>query len=212
MFVTDCTEAKLADIVFIVDESGSISPEDFSLIRSFLHKLVKGLDVGLNQVRVGIVLYSDKATAHVYLNSFDNKDEILEFIKILPHRGGGTLTGAALKFAKENVFVQDKGSRLGLGIQQVAVVITDGESQDEVSPAATALRRAGVTVYAVGVKNANIEELKAIASHPPKSHMFNVDSFAKLGSLERTLRKSLCYNILHSAASDTHRKYSIKTG
>ncbi|XP_062321211.1 collagen alpha-6(VI) chain isoform X1 [Osmerus eperlanus] len=208
----DCAAAKFADIVFIVDESGSISPEDFNLIRSFLHKIVKGLDVGLNQVRVGIVLYSDKATAHVYLNSFDNKDEILEFIKILPQRGGGTLTGAALKFAKENVFVKDKGSRFGLGIQQVAVVITDGESQDKVSPAATALRRAGVTVYAVGVKNANIEELLAIASHPPKSHMFNVDSFAKLGSLERTLRKSLCYNILRSAVSVSARKYSIKTG
>lgn len=212
MFVTDCAAAKFADIVFIVDESGSIKTEDFSLIRSFLYKIVKGLDVGLKQVRVGIVLYSDKATAHVYLNSFDNKDEILEFIKILPQRGGGTLTGAALKFAKENVFVKDKGSRLDLGIQQVAVVITDGESQDKVSPAATALRRAGVTVYAVGVKNANIKELKAIASHPPKSHMFNVDSFAKLGSLEKTLRKRLCYNILRSAVSVSARKYSIKTG
>lgn len=198
--------------MFIVDESGSIGTANFQLVRGFLHKIVEGLDVSLKRVRVGIVLYSDTATVQVYLNSFNDKSEILQFIKILPYRGGGTNTGAALKFAKENVFLKERGSRMGQGVQQVAVVITDGESQDVVATEAADLRRHGVTVYAVGIQNANMNELVQMASYPPKKHVFNVDSFVKLKTLEQSLQKMMCTNILHQAVTDNVRKVIIKEG
>uniref|UniRef100_A0A668W595 Collagen type VI alpha 6 chain n=1 Tax=Oreochromis aureus TaxID=47969 RepID=A0A668W595_OREAU len=208
----DCKAAKLADLVFIVDESGSIGSENFDLVRSFLQSVVSGLDVGDKRVRVGIVTYSDRATALVYLNSFNQKDSLLNFIKILPYRGGGTNTGAALDFTRENIFTEDAGSRKDKGVQQVAVVITDGESQDNVTEAAAALRRAGVTVYAVGVQNANEAELNQIASHPPNKHVFIVDTFDKLKGLKKNLQKTLCYNIIHQAVSVSTRRAGIKEG
>ncbi|XP_056142177.1 collagen alpha-6(VI) chain [Lampris incognitus] len=208
----DCKTAKLADIVFIVDESESIRTPNFQLVRSFIHKIVEGLDVDPKRVRVGIVMYSDTPTAQVYLDSFNDKNEILQFIKILPYHGGGTNTGSALKFAREKVFVKERGGRQSQGVQQVAVVITDGQSQDDVSEEAANLRRSGVTVYAVGIKNANKMELLQMASHPPNKHMFVVDSFVKLKTLKQSLQKSLCLNIVRQAVTVNTRRESIKEG
>ncbi|XP_019719267.1 collagen alpha-6(VI) chain isoform X3 [Hippocampus comes] len=208
----ECKGAKLADIVFIIDESGSIGTPNFQLVRTFLHSVVSGLDVAPTKVRVGIVMYSDKAKAQVYLNTFDDKSELLSFIKIMPYHGGGTNTGVALNFTREHVFTKERGSRKDKGIQQVAVVITDGKSQDDVSNAAVALRRAGVKIYTVGVKNANHAQLVKMASHPPSKHIFTVDSFSKLQALEQKLQNIVCHNILRQAVSVNMRRSSIKEG
>lgn len=198
--------------MFIVDESGSIGSPNFQLVRTFLHSLVSGLEVGTSRVRVGIVTYNERATAQVYLNSFNDKSELLKFIKMLPYQGGRTYTGAALEFALREVFIPQRGGRRAKGIQQVAVVITDGESQDNVSTAAANLRREGITVYALGVKDANDAQLVAMASYPPHKHKFTVDSFAKLKSVEQSLQKLLCNNILRQAVSINTRRTGIKDG
>ncbi|KAM3873545.1 LOW QUALITY PROTEIN: collagen alpha-6(VI) chain-like [Diretmus argenteus] len=208
----DCKEANKADIVFIVDESGSIGTENFHLVRDFLHKIVDGLDVSPKKVQVGIVMFSDTPKAEVYLNTFNDKSEILQFIKILPYHGGGTNTGAALKFAREKVFVKEKGCRKSKGVQQVAVVITDGQSEDNVTKEAADLRRAGITVYAIGVKDANKAELNQMASYPTNKHMFSVDSFSKLKMLELGLQKTLCHNIFRQAITLKTRRLNLKKG
>lgn len=204
----------MADIVFIVDESGSIGTSNFQLVRTFLHSIVSGLEVSPKRVRVGIVMYNDRPTPthQVYLNTFNDKNELLKFIKILPYHGGGTNTGAALNFTHERVFIKERGSRKERGVQQVAVVITDGKSQDNVSIAAANLRRAGVTVYAVGVKDANEDQLKEMVSYPTNKYMFPVDSFLKLKQLEQSLQKALCHNIIRQAITVNTRRTGIKEG
>lgn len=189
----------MADIVFIVDESGSIGNENFRLMRNFLHLVVSSLDVSPKRVRVGIVTYNDVSTPQVFLNSFNNKDELLEYINILPYNGGGTNTGKALNFTRENVFIKEKGCRKENGVQQVAVVITDGKSMDEVSEAAITLRRTGVTIYALGIKDAIESELLEMASHPPDQHVFTRKSFTELTHLKQILQRILCKNIIAKA-------------
>lgn len=211
-FFPDCRAANIADIVFIIDESGSIGSSNFQLVRTFLHSLISGLQVSSNRVRVGIVVYHGEPTAEVFLNTFTDKSELLDFIKILPYTGGGTKTGAALDFTQQKVFVREKGSRKQLGVQQVAVVITDGKSQDDVSNPAANLRRAGVTVYAVGVKDADKAQLNQIASYPTNKHTFIVDSFSKLKTLESSLQRILCQNVIHQAFSVNNRRTNIREG
>ncbi|XP_065813644.1 collagen alpha-6(VI) chain isoform X1 [Labrus bergylta] len=208
----DCKAAKLADIVFIIDESGSIGTPNFQLVRAFLHSIVSGLDVGPKRVRVGIMSFADRPSALVHLNTFNDKNDLLKFIKILPYHGGGTNTRDALEYARKSVFIKEKGSRKDKGVQQVAVVITDGESQYNVSKAAYELRREGITVYAVGVKGANEDELKQMASYPTHKHTFVVDDFTKLKTLEQTLQKSMCVNIIKQAVSVNTRQKGIKEG
>lgn len=198
--------------MFIIDESGSIGSSNFGRVRDFLHSFLSSLDVSQKRVRVGIVMYNDRPKAQVYLNTFDQKNDLLKFIKILPYHGGGTNTGAALNFTRERVFSKERGSRKDKGVQQVAVVITDGKSQDNVSIAAANLRRAGVTVYAVGVKDADEVQLKEMASHPTKKHTFVVDSFSTLKVLDQSLRKILCSNIIRQAVTENTRRTGIKQG
>ncbi|XP_063341583.1 collagen alpha-6(VI) chain-like isoform X2 [Pelmatolapia mariae] len=194
----DCKTANKADIVFIVDESGSIGEENFRLTRNFLHSVISGLEIGSSKIRVGIVTYNDVPTAHISLNSFRDKADILHFISFLPYRQGGTNTGAALHFALKNIFTEEKGSRKD--VPKVAVVITDGESQDNVKEPAIALRRAGVTVFAVGIKDANKTELLEMASYP--KFVFTVDSFIKLKPLKETLQTTLCNTIIQIGVQD----------
>ncbi|XP_039661145.1 collagen alpha-6(VI) chain-like [Perca fluviatilis] len=206
----DCKGANIADIVFIVDESGSIGEENFKLVRTFLHSIVSSLDVRPNKVRVGIVTYNEESSPQVYLDTFNNRKEILQFINILPYRGGGTNTGAALTFTLNNTFIEEKGSRKSKGVQQVAVVITDGKSQDSVHEAAIRLRRADVTVYSVGIKDANMKELRDMASHPIDRHVFNVNSFTELKSLKHSLQKVICENIIDQAVKVSARESEAK--
>uniref|UniRef100_A0A8C6NS03 VWFA domain-containing protein n=1 Tax=Nothobranchius furzeri TaxID=105023 RepID=A0A8C6NS03_NOTFU len=185
----DCKGANMADIVFIVDDSRSITPNNFHLMRHFLYSMISSLDVNPKRVRVGIVTYSDYPTAQAYLNTFQDKAEVLQFITTLPRRGGGTNTGAALKFTLESVFIEEKGSRKG--VQKVAIVITDNGSHNNVSAEAIGLRRASVKVFAVGIQVANTDDLHDMASHPTSRHVFTVDSFAQLKPLTETLQESL---------------------
>lgn len=55
-------------------------------------------------------------------------------------------------------------------VPQIAVVITNGQSDDNVQPYAKKLKNQGFTLYAIGVKNADQKELKLIASEPHDQH------------------------------------------
>lgn len=196
--------------MFIVDESGSIGEENFRLMRDFLRSVISSLETGSSNIRVGIVTYNDVPTAHISLNSFRDKADILQFISFLPYRQGDTYTGAALHFALKNIFTEKKGSRED--VPKVAVVITDGESQDNVKEPAIALRRAGVTVFAVGIKDANKAELLEMASYPKSKFVFTVDSFIKLKTLKETLQATLCNTIIQIGVQDKESDAETKEG
>ncbi|XP_060778327.1 collagen alpha-6(VI) chain-like isoform X2 [Neoarius graeffei] len=207
----DCKAAPVADIVFIVDVSDSITVSNFKLVRDFLHRMINGLEIMPDSVRVGMVLYGDTPTVDFYLNTFDDKEDILQYIKLLPFKGGESKTSKALKLAREKVFIKEMGSRHALGVQQIAVVITEGGSLDNVTVQATELRRSGVQVYALGVTKDNVKQLKEIASYPSKRFVFSVESFAKLNTMEKILRKTLCNNVVRSTV-DKSIRYTLKQG
>lgn len=195
---SDCKSGNIADIVFIVDKSGNMGPENFQLVRNFLLNTISGLDVGLHKVRIAIVHYSDVPRADVYLNTFSDKSEILQYVQRLSYGRGKAYTGAALRFAKNHVFTKERGSRGDEHVQQIAVVITDGWSADNITTPAAELRRSGVTVFALGIKNVNVQELKVISSYPPRKFVFNIESFVKLNALSSVLTQSLCGDITSS--------------
>uniref|UniRef100_H3A0C7 VWFA domain-containing protein n=1 Tax=Latimeria chalumnae TaxID=7897 RepID=H3A0C7_LATCH len=200
---TACTRATVADIVFIVDESSSIGLSDFQKIRESLHRIVSALDTGVNNVRIGVVLYSDEPTVEFYLNTFKSEADKLQYIKTLPYRGGRTNTGAAINFARENLFTERAGSRRKQGVQQIAVVITDGESLDNVSLPASELRRSGVSIYAVGTKGASLKQLKEIASNPERKYLKNI---------EFKLNSQLCQEILRKTFITPKLSWILKEG
>ncbi|XP_053570261.1 collagen alpha-6(VI) chain-like [Bombina bombina] len=207
-----CSSATVADIVFLIDESSSIGSTNFQLTRVFLHKVINALDIGLNNVRVGLVLFSDEPRLEFKLNTFDQKYEILDSITKLPYRGGNPNTGAAIEFLRKKLFTKQNGGRAHQGVQQIAVVMTNGQSKDNFTKKAAKLRRSGVEVFAVGFQNANMTELKRIASHPPRKHVTNIESFLQLPNIEKKLKKRLCNEIVSQSFVVPAFARTLKTG
>ncbi|XP_015669852.1 collagen alpha-6(VI) chain-like [Protobothrops mucrosquamatus] len=208
-----CSTASVADIVFLVDESTRIGQKNFQLIRTFLLKIINALEIASDDVRVALVLYSDKPRLEFSLNTFEDKSEVMNYLKRLPYRGGQTYTGAAIDFLKKKVFTKRAGSRKSQGVQQLAVVITDGQSLDDFIVPASKLRRAGVTVYAVGIQNISASsQLYKIASYPPRKHVTTMEYFLQLSNLEYIIKKQLCSEIVSQAFSIPVQVRSLKEG
>ncbi|KAM6909847.1 collagen alpha-1(XIV) chain-like [Xenentodon cancila] len=188
-----CHTEAIADIVILVDGSWSIGRVNFRLVRMFLENLVNAFDVGIDKTRIGLAQYSGDPRTEWNLNTFSTKDAVIDAVRNLPYKGGNTLTGLALMFILENSFKPESGSRTG--VPKIGILITDGKSQDDVIPAAEKLRKAGVELFAIGVKNADENELRSIASQPDDTHVFNVADFSIMSSILEGLSRIVCEQV-----------------
>ncbi|XP_053719022.1 collagen alpha-1(XIV) chain-like [Synchiropus splendidus] len=188
-----CQTTAIADIVILVDGSWSIGRINFRLVRTFLENLVKAFNVELDQTRIGLAQYSGDPRIEWHLNTHGTKDTVIDAVKNLPYKGGNTLTGLALTFIQENSFKSESGSRSG--IPKIGILITDGKSQDDVIPPAQSLKDSGVELFAIGVKNADENELRAIASPPEETHVYNVADFNVMSDIVDGLTRTVCERV-----------------
>ena len=155
------------DLVFVLDESGSIGSSGFELLRQFTIEISRSLDIDLQRSLVGVILFGNDATVEFGVTQNTNEASLLSAINNLQYGGGSTNTAAALDLLRT---AGQPGGELNLrsGFTHIAIVVTDGASNDETATltAASALRQSNVydQVYAVGVSGADDTELNAIAS------------------------------------------------
>uniref|UniRef100_A0A3Q2CA21 Collagen type XIV alpha 1 chain n=1 Tax=Cyprinodon variegatus TaxID=28743 RepID=A0A3Q2CA21_CYPVA len=185
-----CKTPAIADIVILVDGSWSIGRINFRLVRAFLEQLVNAFSVEFDKTRIGLAQYSGDPRIEWHLNAHTTKEAVIEAVKNLPYKGGNTLTGLALTFILENSFKAESGSRPG--VPKIGILITDGKSQDDVIPPAQSLKDAGIELFAIGVKNADENELKAIASPPEETHVYNVADFSVMSDIVEGLTTTVC--------------------
>nr|XP_056713047.1 collagen alpha-6(VI) chain-like [Euleptes europaea] len=187
-----CRKASVADLVFLVDGSWSITQQNFKIIQEFLYTLVNSFDIGEDKVQIGLIQYSDQPRNEFFLNTYQRKEDILHKIQNLHYKGGGTKTGESLQFMLDTQFNEMAGSRRNEGVPQIAVVITDGQAQDNIREPAEAVKNAGITLYAVGIKDAVLSELQEIASDPDELHVYSVVDFAALQGISQKIIQVLC--------------------
>lgn len=181
-----CQEME-ADIMFLVDSSRSIGYENFQKMKTFMKKLVNQSDVGLDQVRIGVVQFSSTSREEFLLNQYTTKNDIIMAIEKMSLIEENTLTGAALEFVSD-YFKPAKGARPH--VKKILILITDGEAQDEVKTPAEALRNNSITIYAVGVFNANKQQLLEISGKPEM--VFYVENFDVLKDIEGRITLGIC--------------------
>lgn len=204
-YCSECTRATVADIVFLVDGSSSIGTKNFQEVRLFLRSLASGLDIGPDNIRIGLAQYSNDPHQEFLLKDHMEKTALLAALDSFPYRTGGTETGKAIDFLRTQYFTKEAGSRANQRVPQIAVVITDGDSADDVTVPAQSLRKHGVTVFAIGVGNANQNELESIANRPPQRFKFTIDSFQALQRLTKGLLQTVCVSVedLHEGKTRT---------
>ncbi|XP_068188958.1 collagen alpha-1(XIV) chain-like isoform X2 [Antennarius striatus] len=185
-----CKTTSIADVVILVDGSWSIGRVNFRLVRAFLESIVGAFFVEFDKIRIGLAQYSGDPRIEWHLNTHATKEAVMEAARNLPYKGGNTLTGLALNFIQENSFKPESGSRPN--VPKIGVFITDGKSQDDVVLPAQSLRDAGIELFAIGVKNADENELQAIGSPPKETHVYNVADFNVMSDIVDDLTRNMC--------------------
>nr|XP_055072083.1 collagen alpha-3(VI) chain isoform X2 [Misgurnus anguillicaudatus] len=173
------------DVVFLIDGTSKMRSE-FPAIRDMVQRVVEKLDVGLNNVRVSVVQYSDDPKLEFLLNQHSSKEEVRQALRTMRHKGGNQLnTGQALEFVSRNIFQRSAGSRLEEGVPQFLILVTGGKSSDDVSSPARQLKLGRVAPLAIGAHTADAEELKQISFHPDLA--FTIRNFNEISRVEQQL-------------------------
>ncbi|XP_032423103.1 collagen alpha-3(VI) chain isoform X7 [Xiphophorus hellerii] len=173
------------DIVFLLDGSDG-TRNGFPAMRDFVEKVVEKLNVGENKDRVSVVQFSREAEVHFYLNTYNTKEDTVDAIRGLRHRGGRPLnTGAALQYVRDNVFTTSSGSRHRQGVKQMLILLTGGRSFDNVDAPASALKQQGVFVIGIGTRTSDSRELQKLSYEP--TYALSVSEFTDLPSVQAQL-------------------------
>ncbi|XP_038644308.1 collagen alpha-3(VI) chain-like isoform X6 [Scyliorhinus canicula] len=177
--------ARKRDIVFLIDGSPGMG-RSFPQVREFLLKVIQELDIGPDKDQVAVVQYGSKSRLEFGLDTYSNKDEILELVKSLRQKTGGPLnTGAALDFVAKKVFSESAGSRKQAGASQILVLITAGKSRDDVERIANEVKQARIVPIAIGAKGADTSELQKIVHDP--TFVLTMRDFRDLSTIQLEL-------------------------
>ncbi|CAJ1073879.1 collagen alpha-1(XII) chain isoform X2 [Xyrichtys novacula] len=188
-----CSVSAIADLVFLVDGSWSVGRENFKHIRSFIGAMAGAFDIGEEKTRVAVVQYSTDTRTEFPLTRFNRRGELLKAISSLPYKGGNTMTGDAIDYLLKNIFTEAAGSRKAF--PKVAMIITDGKSQDPVEEYSKRLRNIGVEIFVLGIKGADEEELREMASPPYNKHVYNVANFDMIQEVQKKIITEVCSGV-----------------
>lgn len=184
------------DLVFVIDSSSSIFPNEFVRQLEFLENITGALDVGPSpdQSRVGVVSFSDEPRLEFTLGQYIEKEAVVSAIRRINYLSGGTNTAAAIGLAADSMFLKDNGARLNA--KDVIIVITDGESFSESETKASALkaRERGIVMLAIGVGvSVNVNELRLITGVP--EYVYQVSKYEDLRNITEPLINKTCIGL-----------------
>ena len=129
-------------------------------------------------------------TPVLWFDTFNTKSEIVAAIDAIGYSGSGTETGKALEYTANYVLNPTYGARVG--VPSITIIITDGESTDDISGAADHLRSRS-NVIAMGISDsANPAQLAQIASSPLSRGIHRITDFSDLLTVTDSFMDSLC--------------------
>ena len=189
---TTCTTA--ADIIFVMDGSGSIGIDNFQVALNFIANLVGFYDLGPNKTQIGVLVYSNGIFPAIPLNEYYDIDELQKGILNISYPSGGTNTGSAIEYAVNNGFNSIFGARLqSQAVPRVLIVATDGQAnnREHVMIAAEGARALGITTFSIGI-GGGIDEEELLIIAGISSHVYTVTAFSLLSQITLIIRSSIC--------------------
>ncbi|CAK8683660.1 unnamed protein product [Clavelina lepadiformis] len=187
------------DLLIMLDESGSVGPERFELLKRMAAAIVKLLcdqiRVHRSYTRVSILSFDRQIELHVRLRDNYRLDydanflakHIIKNIRYKHHSAGSTCLNNALRYAWNVALSNRYGGRRGQrDVEQDIILITDGcancvghNPKEDIRQTARFLRQQGVHTYVIGVnlKNNCKDILRILAQGGRCFHFFYLDDW-----------------------------------
>ncbi|XP_051880819.1 collagen alpha-1(XXI) chain-like [Pristis pectinata] len=179
------------DLVFILDGSFSVGPDNFEIVKNWIINISSSFEIGTTFTQVGVVQYSDDPLLEIPLEKHRSNEDLMEAMAAISYRGGNTRTGKAITFGVKNVFATS--TRAANTVTKVAIVLTDGKSQDDVKESAEEARKRKIILFAIGVgQEIEDAELQAIANKPSSTYVFYVEDYTGISRIREIMKQKLC--------------------
>ncbi|XP_054438592.1 integrin alpha-M [Pteronotus mesoamericanus] len=184
-----------SDIAFLIDGSGSIAPHDFKKMKEFVSTVMN--QFSKSKTLFSLMQYSEDFRTHFTFKEFKDNPNPKQLVTPIDQLYGKTHTATGIRKVVRELFNSNSGAREN--VLKILVVITDGEKYGDrleykdVIPEAD---REGIIRYVIGVGDAfrsvsSREELNTIASKPPRDHVFQVNNFEALKTIQNQLQEKI---------------------
>ncbi|XP_008060254.1 integrin alpha-M [Carlito syrichta] len=184
-----------SDIAFLIDGSGSINPSDFQRMKEFVYTVMEQLKK--SKTLFSLMQYSEEFRTHFTFKVFQDNPNPRSLVRPIRQLNGRTHTATGIRKVVRELFSTRMGARENA--LKILIVITDGEkfgdplNYEDVIPEAD---REGVIRYVIGVGDAfysakSREELNTIASKPARDHVFQVNNFEALKTIQDQLQEKI---------------------
>ncbi|XP_030253405.1 collagen alpha-1(XXI) chain [Sparus aurata] len=179
------------DLVYIVDGSWSVGFSDFETAKQWLINITSQFDISSHYTQVAVIQYSDTPRLEIPLGEHQGGAQLIQAIQGITYLGGNTQTGRAIKFAVDHVFASSQ--RVNQVKNRIAVVVTDGKSQDDVVDASMEARAQDIIVFAVGVgSEITTSELVSIANRPSSTYVLYAEDYTTIDRIRDSMEQKLC--------------------
>ena len=109
MFVLSaCGSGTKADVVFVLDTSGSVGADDFGLLKEFVSQVLEEWDIGQDQIRIGVMKFSTSPEVEFQLDEYEDKENLLEAVDSIEYSAGDTDTGMDAATAHVYTYLMSK--------------------------------------------------------------------------------------------------------
>ncbi|XP_067680567.1 collagen alpha-4(VI) chain-like [Haliotis asinina] len=187
---TECHSLP-ADLVFLLDASGSEGSSNFADQLTFVSNIVDKFDIGPDKVQVSVATFATSVVNAFWLDDYKTKADVLSAIKKIPYTSGNTETGDALTHALQESFSDAHGARNNSN--KIIFVLTDGQSTNSktTAEAANKIHNTNIRVIAIGIGSSiDASELDTIATD--QKHVYRVANFSGLASIEKEVEQQTC--------------------
>lgn len=180
---------QVADVLFLIDGSGSYGSTNFQKQLDFIRQSVSGMNLNDGGNRVAAVLFANNANTLFHFDQYHTKQEYMDALS-MTYPAGTTNLAAALAAANTEFTTKGRSN-----VAKICVVLTDGPA-DNIADATTQarlLRGAGVSVIVIAVgPQASVAQLSSIVTNPSSLNILNVSSYDSFNTSANPLQAALC--------------------
>ena len=140
---------------------------NWRILLDHIVQIVDQLNIGRDQIRVGVVSYGGETRTEIYLDDFLNKQDLKDRISRLSYLRGNANTYRGIETMHNTLFQSNAGDRADA--PNIAVVFFAGRSSDSdrTIQEADSARSDNIRIYSVGITNfVDEREVRLVSSSP----------------------------------------------